>query len=106
MDPELYRLWRTFEFNANLELARLHALEQEADELLLRLNNRTRHVTFANTDQTLHFDELSLEAQPSSSPPPVPSSPPYRPQTPPDLQSGAPQEQPPPRHLPHHPRHP
>jgi hypothetical protein len=84
MDPELYRLWRTFEFNANLELARLHALKQEADELH-RLDNRTRHVTFANTDQTLHFDELSLEAQPSSSPPPIPSSPPYRPQTPPEF---------------------
>jgi hypothetical protein len=77
MDPELYHLWRTFKFNANLELARLQALEQEADELLHHLDNRTCHVTFANTDQNFHFDELSLEAQPSSSPPPVPSSPPY-----------------------------
>jgi hypothetical protein len=104
MDPELYRLWRTFEFNANLELARLHALEQEADELLHRLDNRTRHVTFANTD--LHFDELSLEAQPSSSPPPVPSSPPYRPQTPPEFKNGTPQEPPPLRQNPHRRRHP
>jgi hypothetical protein len=67
MDPELYHLWRTFEFNANLELARLQALEQEADELLHRLDSRTCHVTFSNTDQNLHYDELSLEVQPSSS---------------------------------------
>jgi hypothetical protein len=81
MDPELYRLWRTFEFNANLKLTRLQALEQEANKLLHCLDNCTRHVTFANTDQNFHFDELSLEAQSSSSPPLVPSSPPYRPQT-------------------------
>jgi hypothetical protein len=77
MDPELYHLWRTFKFNTNLELARLQALKQEANELLHHLDNRTRHVTFSNTDQNLYLDKLSLEAQPPSSPPPVPSSPPY-----------------------------
>jgi hypothetical protein len=68
MAQELYCLWRTFEFNANLELARLQVLEQEADKLLYCLDNRTPHVTFWNTDETAHLNNLSIEAQPPSSP--------------------------------------
>jgi hypothetical protein len=105
MDPELYHLWRTFEFNANLELARLQALEQEADKLLHCLDNRTRHITFSNTDETTYLDDLSVKAQPPSSLP-IPSSPPYQPQTPPKFQNGTPKEQPTPRQTPHSPRHP